>query len=113
MNALKFSVKPGEIKVQLLVKEDRTTLSIENFGKAISKEHEEQLFERFYKMEPSRNEKNMPSGSGLGLSIARNIVELHGGRIWLVHNNGHYKFCIDVPNSKESKRRWDDRTIDG
>ena len=97
MNALKFSVKPGEIEVKLSDQEDHVTLVIENLGTPISKEQEEQLFERFYKIELSRNDKNMPSGSGLGLSITKNIVELHGGRIWLDHHKGRYKFCIEFP----------------
>lgn len=99
MNALKFSVKPGEIEVKLSGKEDCVNLVIENLGKPITKEQEEQLFERFYKIEPSRNDKNMPFGSGLGLSITKNIVELHGGRIWLDHHEGRYKFCIEIPRN--------------
>ncbi len=97
MNALKFSVRPGEINVSLCAEGNRVTLSIENLGKPISKEQEQQLFERFYKLEPSRNDQNTPAGSGLGLSIARHIVELHGGRIWLDHLEGHYTFCIECP----------------
>jgi len=93
-NALKFSIRPGEIKVQLTAQEEQVILSVENVGKPISLEQEHQLFERFYKMEPSRYEHNTPAGFGLGLSIAKHIVELHGGRIWLEHQEGHYKFCI-------------------
>lgn len=93
-NALKFSLRPGEIKVQLTAQQDEVILFVENVGKPISLEQEQQLFERFYKMEPSRKEQNTPAGSGLGLSIAKHIVELHGGRIWLEHHKGHYKFCI-------------------
>lgn len=95
MNALKFSIRPGEIIVRLFVNVKQVILSIENIGSPISKEQEEQLFERFYKMEPSRNDKNMPSGSGLGLSITKNIIELHGGKVWLEHYDGLYKFCIE------------------
>ncbi|MBP1996345.1 HAMP domain-containing sensor histidine kinase [Paenibacillus eucommiae] len=101
MNALKFSNRPGEITVQLTAKQKQVTLSIENLGKPISKEQEAQLFERFYKMEPSRHDKHLPSGSGLGLSITKNIVELHNGQIWLEHNEGHYKFYIEIPFSKK------------
>lgn len=95
MNALKFSIRPGEIIVRLFVNGKQVILSIENIGSPICKEQEEQLFERFYKMEPSRNDKNMPSGSGLGLSITKNIIELHGGKVWLEHYDGLYKFCIE------------------
>jgi signal transduction histidine kinase len=96
MNAMKFSVRPGEIKVQLDFHTTVVRLSIENDGSPISQEQETQLFERFYKMEPSRSDQQMPSGSGLGLSIAKHIIELHGGRIGLEHNDGHYKFFIDL-----------------
>nr|WP_246168269.1 HAMP domain-containing sensor histidine kinase [Paenibacillus antarcticus] len=98
MNALKFSIRPGEIKVHLTahVQEEQVILSIENVGKPISLEQEHQLFERFYKTEPFRYEYNTPTGSGLGLSIAKHIVELHGGRIWLEHDEGHYKFYMEI-----------------
>ncbi|MBW7454360.1 HAMP domain-containing histidine kinase [Paenibacillus sepulcri] len=94
-NALKFSERPGEIRIELLQRKDHAVLSIANRGKPVTPEQEERLFERFYKMEPSRSDENMPAGSGLGLSIARHIVELHGGRIWLEHHEGHYKFWME------------------
>jgi len=99
INALKFSVNPGEIEVKLSDQEECVMLAIENFGKPITKEQEKQLFERFYKIDPARNDTNMPSGSGIGLSITKNIVELHGGRIWLDHHEGRYKFYIEIPRN--------------
>ncbi|BBH21659.1 hypothetical protein Back11_30040 [Paenibacillus baekrokdamisoli] len=98
-NAIKFSERPSELRITLLTQEDSIIIAVENDGKPISQEVEEQLFERFFKGEPSRNDKNMPSGSGLGLSIAKHIVELHEGRIWLEHDNGHFKFCIELQSS--------------
>lgn len=98
MNALKFSYSPGDIRVGLYKQGSRVTLSIENNGKPITKEQEERLFERFYRLEPVRSDTYMPSGSGLGLTIARNIVELHGGRIQLFHNNGHYQVRLEFGN---------------
>lgn len=97
MNALKFSQRPGEIKVRLFSTKDRAILAMENMGKPISKEAEARLFERFYKAEPSRSEGHMPSGSGLGLSIAKNIVELHGGSLSFEHRNGRFTFYIELP----------------
>ncbi|WP_082926783.1 sensor histidine kinase [Paenibacillus tuaregi] len=96
MNALKFSTRPGDIRVKLAAGEDWVLWSVENFGPPIPDEAASHLFERFYKVEPSRYDKDMPSGSGLGLSITRSIVELHQGQIWLEHNQGHYKFCIEL-----------------
>ena len=54
---------------------------IANSGPGISKEHEIRVFERFYRADPSRSSEI--SGSGLGLSICREIVAAHGGQMWL------------------------------
>lgn len=96
MNATKFSLLPGEVKIGLITGEKFIQLSIENQGQPITKEQEELLFQRFYRTEPKRSDMYMPPGYGLGLSIARNIIELHGGRIWLDHQQGEYRFCIEM-----------------
>jgi len=97
MNALKFSVKPGVVGISLTVWDGHATIDIENQGVPITKEQEALLFERFYKVDDSRTGQPVPSGSGLGLSIAKSIVELHGGRLSLLHNAGHFDFRIELP----------------
>jgi signal transduction histidine kinase len=99
MNALKFSLKPGVIRIVLLRAENTMQLSIENEGIPITKEQEERLFERFYKADDSRSQQFIQSGSGLGLSIARSIVELHGGLLEYEHLKGHFVFRIILPLS--------------
>ncbi|WP_238178094.1 sensor histidine kinase [Paenibacillus contaminans] len=101
MNALKFSLKPGDITVRLAERGDCIVLAVENRGKPITEDQEKLLFERFYKAEPSRRDRDMPSGAGLGLSIARYIVELHGGKIGLKHANGHFTFFIELPKAAQ------------
>ncbi|WP_312117875.1 sensor histidine kinase [Brevibacillus reuszeri] len=96
INALKFSIKPGEITVRLTVDEQHITFAVENWGKPISEEQEKLLFERFYKADPSRNDQHGSPGAGMGLSIAKNIVDLHGGRIGLNHQNGHFTFFMEL-----------------
>lgn len=100
MNAIKFSCKPGVITVRLAEHEHRIRLTVENIGEPITGEQEKLLFERFYKADPSRSTQDMPTGAGLGLSIARNIVELHGGQIGLEHRNGHFSFYMELPSAK-------------
>lgn len=102
MNALKFSIKPGEIIISLQVQDHVVTLTIENTGMPISKEQEKRLFERFYKLEPSRHDHHLPAGFGLGLSITQHIIELHQGRIWLEQNEGRYRFNIELPFHEDS-----------
>lgn len=100
MNAIKFSTKPGVISVTLKKRAGRIRLNVVNKGEPIAKEKENLLFERFYKAEESRREQNMPNmspGAGLGLSIARNIVELHGGYLGLEHDNGLFTFYMELP----------------
>ncbi|RAV19582.1 sensor histidine kinase [Paenibacillus contaminans] len=97
MNALKFTVKPGIVRVSLDARPSFVAITIENEGIPIAKEQEELLFERFYKADHSRAAQTIQTGSGLGLSIAKNIVERHGGTLSLVHSSGHYSFIMKLP----------------
>ncbi|MCD9023978.1 HAMP domain-containing histidine kinase [Cohnella sp. NL03-T5] len=97
MNALKFSVKPGVVRVSFAIRDDMATIMIENEGEAITKEQEKHLFERFYKIDDSRTNMPLYGGSGLGLSITKSIVELHGGQVFLKHSSGHFVFGIELP----------------
>lgn len=97
MNALHYSEKPGTVCVSLRTDEQRLYIEVENSGTPITDEQEERLFDRFYKVDDSRTGEGIQAGSGLGLSIARNIVELHGGTLRLKHTDGIYIFTIAVP----------------
>ena len=79
-NAVKYSYKPGNIVVGIYENEDYVTVAIRNKGKNIPPEKVAKLFERFYRVDESRNAQS--GGSGLGLAISKNIVEMHGGQIW-------------------------------
>lgn len=102
INALKFSLKPGEVRVRLDDAPEQAVLTFTNRGTPITEEQERLLFERFYKVEPSRSDRGMPAGSGLGLSIAKQIVEMAGGRIGLHHDRGLFGFFIELPKEQPS-----------
>lgn len=79
-NAIKYSYKPGEILIGLYEKDGKAIVVFRNKGDHLSKEKSEKLFDRFYRLDESRNTNT--GGSGLGLAISKNIVELHDGKIW-------------------------------
>ncbi|MGZ5473459.1 MAG: sensor histidine kinase, partial [Thermoanaerobaculia bacterium] len=59
---------------------DRIQISVADDGPGVPPEHGERIFDRFYRIDESRSRTT--GGAGLGLAIARQLVELHGGRIW-------------------------------
>ena len=79
-NAVKYSYKPGEISVSIYECEGYAIVVIRNRGQHIPKEKVDKLFDRFYRVDESRNANT--GGSGLGLAISKNIVELHEGQIY-------------------------------
>ena len=79
-NSIKYSFKPGNIVVGIYESNGYATVAVRNKGETIPKEKLDKLFERFYRMEESRNTQT--GGTGLGLAIAKNIVDLHEGKIW-------------------------------
>jgi heavy metal sensor kinase len=80
-NAIKYNVRGGLLTVSLTKSDTFAVFRIANLGPGIPKEHEGRVFERFYRADPSRSSET--SGSGLGLSICREIVGAHGGQMWL------------------------------
>jgi signal transduction histidine kinase len=80
-NAIKFNVDGGSLFISLAKLGEVAEFRIGNTGPGITKENENRVFDRFYRADPSRSSET--SGAGLGLSICREIVAAHGGRMWL------------------------------
>lgn len=76
-NAVKFSNPQGRVDISLEKREDRYYITIQDYGVGISKEQMPYIFEKFYTSKMRQNEK----GTGLGLMIARQIVDRHDGQI--------------------------------
>ncbi len=81
-NALQYTPEDGTVTISAIQKDDEVIVSIKDSGIGIPPEHLENLFTRFYRVDKSRS-RNAGGGSGIGLTIARHLVEAHGGRIWV------------------------------
>jgi two-component system CheB/CheR fusion protein len=80
-NALKYSPDNERIIVKLHAENERMIFSVRDFGLGIGKEHQDKIFERFYRVSDPAG--NKISGLGLGLYISSQIVRQHNGKIWL------------------------------
>lgn len=97
VNALKYSIKPGTIKVMLKTEGHWAIIAVGNLGLPMTEKQASQVFERFFRADDTTKPGGMARGAGLGLAIAKNIVELHGGQIWLEHKENDYQFFIELP----------------
>jgi len=101
-NAVKYSSSSGTIIVKAYEKESDIYVIIEDDGPGIPPDELPYVFDRFYRVEKTRSRDY--GGSGLGLSIARKVVESFGGRIWLesIPGNGT-KAIFTIPLGKNIK----------
>ncbi len=80
-NAIKFTPPCGRITIDAVAKDDELVVSVHDTGIGIPQAEQERVFERFYQVADSLRREQ--AGLGLGLPIAKGMVELHGGRIWV------------------------------
>ena len=80
-NAVKYTQEHGKIKVSLMAEKGEIHLTVADNGIGIEPEHRERIFDRFYRVDKARSRRM--GGNGLGLAIARGIVEAHHGEISL------------------------------
>lgn len=77
-NAVKFSASGGEVTLSAEPREGAVAFSVSDRGEGIERKDLERVFERFYKSDRSRSS----GGTGLGLAVAKHLVQQHGGTIW-------------------------------
>ena len=97
-NAVKFVPEAGEIVIEVNLDNEAYHVSVQDNGRGISLEDQSQIFDRFFKGDPSRNEYK--KGSGLGLSIVREIIRAHGGQVTVESSPGEgCLFIISIPKT--------------
>lgn len=99
-NAIRHTPSNGSISVEIVETEQTATLTITNSGGVIAPEHLARIFDRFYRIDASRQHSG--DGAGLGLPIVKSIIEAHGGRISVTSDDGQTSFVITVPRTVDS-----------
>jgi len=86
-NAIKYSPTGGAVYVKGRVLPDEVIVSVSDEGIGIPVEEQDRIFERFYRVDDALSRRT--AGSGLGLYLAKAVIDAHGGRIWVESTPGH------------------------
>lgn len=99
-NAIKFSHNDSEITIETTEKNEKVFVSVKDTGIGISKENQNKIFERFYKTDTSRGKDK--KGSGLGLSIVKEIIQAHDENINVISTEGvGTEFIFTLPLAQQ------------
>ncbi len=102
-NAIKHVSADGSIKLSILSRKDQLLFSVADNGSGIAPEDLPHIFDRFYRVDDSRNRQE--GGMGLGLAIAKGYAEAHGGKMWvesILGSGTTFFFTIDRQCSKKA-----------
>ncbi len=98
-NAVRHSNANTSIHVRLTSGPHTVSVQVENTGDTIAPEHLQRVFDRFYRVDPSRQRSS--EGTGLGLAITRSIIVSHGGSISVTSKAGVTTFSMKLPKEHE------------
>jgi len=103
-NAMKYASSGNQVAVGVRDVDYGVEFYVQDFGPGIASEHQERIFERFYRVDKARSRES--GGTGLGLAIAKHIVRAHGGTIRVESELGTgatFIFCLPVVASEEKR----------
>jgi len=101
-NAVSYTPEGGHILASILESHNKFIITVSDSGPGIPDEAKEKVFSRFYRYDQSRTDKNH---FGLGLSIAKEIIELHEGAIAVQDSaEGGAKFIVVLPANTNNKQ---------
>jgi two-component system phosphate regulon sensor histidine kinase PhoR len=109
-NAVRFTPPGGAVSIRARREDERIQVEVHDTGVGVAPEHLPRLFERFYRADSARS-RDDGGGTGIGLAIARSIVEGHGGRITAKSEPGiGATFTFDLPAARAAVTATDRRT---
>ena len=94
-NAIKHTESKKQVIVELNKEKNDIIIQVKNYGEPIPEEEREKIFERFYRIDKSRNRKE--KRYGLGLAIAKSTVEKYNGKIEVSHKDNFTIFKVNIP----------------
>jgi len=101
-NAIKFT-DAGEVRVTAKAVNNHFHVAVTDTGPGVPEEHQSRIFEQFHQVDSSNTKAK--GGTGLGLAIAKQIVEMHGGRIWVKSTPGKgATFQMELPTHGELRK---------
>jgi two-component system sensor histidine kinase KdpD len=103
-NALKYASPESAIVIRARAANDEVVVTVKDFGPGIAPKDQKRLFEKYYRVKD--NTDSIP-GTGMGLAIARNIVEAHGGKIWVESAPGQgseFSFTLPIVGNNTEER---------
>lgn len=103
-NAFRYTPKNGKIIVRITEESEKVRIQVEDSGVGIAMEFRDKIFERFFELSENRKPTiNYNKSTGIGLSIAKNIVDLHKGTISVFGNENEIGsiFAVDLPRGRE------------
>ena len=99
-NAVNYSIEGGTVEIEARRQEDQVVIAIRNQGLEIPEQELARIFQKFYRLDSARSSRT--GGAGLGLAIAKEIVEAHGGTIHAESNGQKTTFIISLPAIRRS-----------
>ncbi len=99
-NAIRHTPKAHGVTIQLAILNNHANIVVQNPGEPILSLHLPKLFDRFYRVDPSRQRTS--EGTGLGLAITKSIIEAHGGNIYVTSDEQKTQFQITIPIQSQS-----------
>jgi CheY-like chemotaxis protein len=100
-NAIKYSPDGGDVRIDVCTDANMLKVGVTDFSLGIPEEAKEKLFTKFFRID--NDDRREIGGTGLGLAICKNIIEAHGGDIWVESKYGEGStFYFTLPITKES-----------